>query len=71
MEEEVYIYEGVEYTREELEAEYGDRVDEAIETYFEVKKKRKAGTGYSKISGGSSGYLSRAYRAFRDGFRRY
>ena len=41
MEEEVYIYEGVEYTREELEAEYGDRVDEAIETYFEVKKKEK------------------------------
>jgi hypothetical protein len=48
MEEEVYIYEGVEYTREELEAEYGDRVDEAIETYFEVKKKEKPEPAISK-----------------------
>ena len=33
MEDEVYIYEGNEYSRKELEDEYGDRIDEAIEKF--------------------------------------
>jgi len=38
MEDEVYIYEGNEYSRKELEDEYGDRIGEAIEK-FGFKKK--------------------------------
>jgi hypothetical protein len=39
MEDETYIYQGVEFTRQELEEKYGDRTDEAIEKHFQVKKK--------------------------------
>jgi hypothetical protein len=39
MEDETYIYKGVEFSRQELEDKYGDRTDEAIEKHFQVKKK--------------------------------
>ena len=39
MEDETYIYQGVEFSRQELEDKYGDRTDEAIEKHFQVKKK--------------------------------
>jgi hypothetical protein len=39
MEDETYIYQGVEFSRQELEEKYGDRTDEAIEKHFQVKKK--------------------------------
>jgi hypothetical protein len=38
MEDEIYIYKGEEFTRKELEGQYGDRLDEAIDT-FGIKKK--------------------------------
>ena len=59
MEDETYIYQGVEFSRQELEEKYGDRTDEAIEKHFQVKKRA------------SAGYFTRFYRAFRDSFRRY
>lgn len=40
MEDEIYIYNGSEYSRNELENEYGDRLDEAIQK-FGFKKKDK------------------------------
>jgi len=39
MEDEVYIYEGNEYSRKELEDEYGDRIGEAIEKILVYKTK--------------------------------
>ena len=38
MEDEIYIYKGEEFTRKELEGQYGDRLEEAIDT-FGIKKK--------------------------------